>query len=194
VAFLKNINTSNLPDADLVILYKESNDLSILGELYQRHMDLIYGVCLKYLKEPELAKDSVMAIFEELIQKLKKHEVAHFKAWLHQLARNHCLMYLRSPRNKNSLALPEELMQSAETEHLNAVMEKEQNLNDMSRCLETLGAEQRTVIEAFYLQERSYQEISQASGIDWNKVRSLIQNGRRNLRICIEKLNANNIN
>ncbi|MFM7671737.1 MAG: RNA polymerase sigma factor [Bacteroidota bacterium] len=188
MAFLKNIETSGLPDADLVILFKESGDLSILGELYQRHMDLIYGVCLKYLKDPELAKDSVMAIFEELILKLRKHEVSHFKAWLHQVARNHCLMYLRSPRNKNSLPLPEELMHSVETEHLNAVMEKEKNLQDMSRCLETLNPEQRQVVEAFYLQEKSYQEIASDTAMEWNRVRSLIQNGRRNLRICMEKL------
>ena len=190
MAFLKNIETSRLPDADLVILYKESGDLTILGELYQRYMDLIYGVCLKYLKEPEQAKDSVMAIFEELTLKLRKHEVTHFKAWLHQLARNHCLMYLRSPRNKNSLPLPEELMHSAETEHLNAVMEKEQHLQQMSRCLETLGPEQRQTVEAFYLQEKSYQEISESTGMDWNRVRSLIQNGRRNLRNCMEKLTS----
>lgn len=188
MAFLKNIQTSGLPDADLVILYKESGDLSVLGELYQRHMELIYGVCLKYLKDPEQAKDSVMVIFEELTLKLRKHEVAHFRAWLHQLARNHCLMFLRSPRNKNTLPFPDELMQSVEAEHLDAVMEKEQHLQDMTRCLETLGNEQRTVIEAFYLQERSYQEIAGQTGMDWNKVRSLIQNGRRNLRICMEKL------
>lgn len=188
MAFLKNIETSRLPDADLVILYKESGDLTILGELYQRYMDQIYGVCLKYLKDPELAKDSVMAIFEELTLKLRKHEVTHFKAWLHQLARNHCLMYLRSPLNKNSIPLPDELMQSVEAEHLNAVMEKEQHLQQMSRCLETLGEEQRQTVEAFYLQEKSYQEISESSGMDWNRVRSLIQNGRRNLRNCMEKL------
>ena len=188
MAFLKNIRNSQLSDAELVVLFKESGDLNILGELYQRHMDLIYGVCLKYLKDPEQAKDSVMAIFEELTLKLRKHEVAHFRAWLHQLARNHCLMFLRSPRNKNSLPLPEELMHSVETEHLNAVMEKEQNLQDMSNCLEQLNTEQKQVVTSFYLEERSYQEIAEETGMDWNRVRSLIQNGRRNLRICMDKL------
>jgi RNA polymerase sigma factor (sigma-70 family) len=191
VAFLKNIETAGLPDEDLVILYKESGDLSILGELYQRHMDLIYGVCLKYLKDSEQAKDSVMAIFEELILKLRKHEISHFKAWLHQVARNHCLMFLRSPRNKQSLPLPEELMHSTETVHLNAVMEKEQHLQNMEKCLDTLGAEQQQAIRSFYLESKSYQEISSETGMDWNRVRSLIQNGRRNLRICIDKLSLN---
>jgi len=188
VAFLKHTRNSQLTDADLVVLFKESGDLAVLGELYQRHMDLIYGVCLKYLKDPEQSKDSVMAIFEELNLKLRKHEVAHFRAWLHQVARNHCLMYLRSPRNKNSLPLPEELMHSVENEHLNAVMEKEQHLQDMSKCLEQLNPEQKQVVESFYLQERSYQEIAEQTGLDWNRVRSLIQNGRRNLRICMNKL------
>lgn len=177
-----------MSDSDLVALFKEDGDLTVLGELYQRHMDLIYGVCLKYLKDPEQAKDSVMAIFEELILKLRKHEVVHFRAWLHQVARNHCLMFLRSPRNKNSLPLPEELMHSTETEHLNAVMEKEQNLQNMSKCLEQLNPEQKQIVESFYLQERSYQEIADQTGMDWNRVRSLIQNGRRNLRICMDKL------
>ncbi len=188
MAFLKHTRNSQLTDADLVVLFKESGDLAVLGELYQRHMDLIYGVCLKYLKDPEQSKDSVMAIFEELNLKLRKHEVAHFRAWLHQVARNHCLMYLRSPRNKNSLPLPEELMHSVENEHLNAVMEKEQHLQDMSKCLEQLNPEQKQVVESFYLQERSYQEIAEQTGLDWNRVRSLIQNGRRNLRICMDKL------
>ena len=188
MAFLKHIRNSQLTDADLVVLYKESGDLAVLGELYQRHMDLIYGVCLKYLKDPEQSKDSVMAIFEELTLKLRKHEVAHFRAWLHQVARNHCLMYLRSPRNKNSLPLPEELMHSVENEHLNAVMEKEQHLQDMSKCLEQLNPEQKLVVESFYLKERPYQEIAEQTGLDWNRVRSLIQNGRRNLRICMNKL------
>lgn len=188
MAFLKHTRNSQLTDADLVVLFKESGDLAVLGELYQRHMDLIYGVCLKYLKDPEQSKDSVMAIFEELNLKLRKHEVAHFRAWLHQVARNHCLMYLRSPRNKNSLPLPEELMHSVENEHLNAVMEKEQHLQDMSKCLEQLNPEQKQVVESFYLQERSYQEIAEQTGLDWNRVRSLIQNGRRNLRICMNKL------
>lgn len=79
-------------------LYKKSNDLQVLGELYQRYMELVYGVCLKYLKDSEAAKDCVMQIFEELILKLKKHEVDNFKNWLYQVAKNHCLMHLRTPK------------------------------------------------------------------------------------------------
>jgi RNA polymerase sigma-70 factor (ECF subfamily) len=87
VAFVKNISASPLPDKELVQLYKETNDLKVLGDLYQRYMDMLYGVCLKYFKDTEIAKDAVLSIFEELVTKLQKHEVENFKAWVYQVAK-----------------------------------------------------------------------------------------------------------
>jgi RNA polymerase sigma factor (sigma-70 family) len=187
VPFLKNISPSPLTDQELVALYKRSDDLSALGELYQRYMDLVYGVCLKYFKEPETAKDSVMQIFEELVSKLKKHEVENFRAWLHQLAKNHCLMYLRTPRNLKTVEFKTELVQSEENVHLNGVLEKEENFKKLEYCLATLTGDQQAVIRLFYLERKCYNEIVKITGLDWNHVRSFIQNGRRNLKICMEK-------
>ena len=192
MAFIKNIAQSPAPgsplsDKELVALYKESGDLALLGELYQRYMDLVYGVCLKYYKEPETAKDSVMQIFEELVTKLKKHEVDNFRAWLHQLAKNHCLMQLRTPKNMKTVEFKIDLVQSEENVHLNGVLEKEENLQKMELCLNTLVSEQREAIRLFYLEGKCYNEIVEITGQEWNQVRSLIQNGRRNLKICMEK-------
>src|SRR5688572_11762373 len=110
LSFLKNISTDSSPDKELVVLYKQSGDLSVLGELYQRYMELVYGVCLKYFKDPETARDGVMQIFEELVSKLKKHDVENFRGWLHQLAKNHCLMQLRTPKNLKTVELKTDLM------------------------------------------------------------------------------------
>ena len=114
MSFLKNISSGSLTDTELVALYKQSEDLSVLGELYQRYMDLVYGVCLKYFKEPEAAKDGVMLIFEELVSKLKKHEVENFRGWLHQVAKNHCLMQLRTPKNLKTVEFKSDLVQNEE--------------------------------------------------------------------------------
>lgn len=187
MTFLRNIPKNDATDNDLVLRYRQSGDLSVLGDLYQRYMDLVYGVCLKYFKEPERARDSVMMIFEELISKLKKHEVDNFKSWLYQLAKNHCLMQLRSPKNLKTVEINADLMQSAENVHLNGVLEKEENLKKMEHCLETLENEQRQSIQLFYLEGKCYNEIVALTGIEWNRVRSLIQNGRRNLKNCMDK-------
>jgi RNA polymerase sigma-70 factor (ECF subfamily) len=150
-------------------------------------MELVYGVCLKYLKDSESAKDAVMHIFEELVQKLHKHEVEYFKSWLYTVARNHCLMRLRTPRNLKTVELHPSLMQSDDEKHLNGAVQKEQDLEKMEKCLQTLSGEQKQTVELFYLQNKCYHEIAEITGKDWNKIKSLIQNGRRNLKICMEK-------
>ena len=187
MAFLKNISSTNQSDTELVLAYRQSGDLKVLGDLYQRYMELVYGVCLKYLKESELAQDAVMQIFEELVSKLKKHEVDNFRGWLHQVAKNYCLMQLRTPKNLKTVALPPLLMQNEEDVHLNGVMEKEENFQKLEKCIASLSDEQRTMIKLFYLDGKCYNEIVEITGLEWNHVRSSIQNGRRNLKLCMEK-------
>jgi RNA polymerase sigma-70 factor (ECF subfamily) len=186
LAFIRNISHSSLADKELVALYKEKGDMAVLGELYQRYMDLVYGVCLKYFKDSEQSKDSVMQIFEELVVKLKKHEVDNFKGWLHQVAKNYCLMQLRTPRNMKTVEFKGELVQSEEIVHLNGVLEKEENFKRLEFCLGTLTEQQREAIRLFYLEGKCYNEIVEITGQEWNQVRSFIQNGRRNLKICMD--------
>ena len=149
-------------------------------------MELVYGVCLKYYKDPETAKDSVMQIFEELLPKLRKHEVENFKPWLHQVAKNHCLMQLRTPKNMKTVEFKYELVQSEDNVHLNGVLEKEENFKKLEFCLGTLTNEQRETVKLFYLDGKCYNEIVEITGLEWNQVRSFIQNGRRNLKLCME--------
>lgn len=187
VSFLKNISPSPLTDKELVAHYKGSGDLAMLGELYQRYMELVYGVCLKYFKDPDTAKDGVMQVFEELIVKLKKYEVENFRGWLHQVAKNYCLMQLRTPRNLKTVEFKTELVQSEENVHLDGILEKEENFKRLEYCLDTLAGPQQQVIRLFYLEGKCYDEIVEITGQAWNQVRSFIQNGRRNLKICMEK-------
>ena len=186
MAFLKNIPDNELPDKELVSLFRTSGNMEVLAVLFQRYMELLYGVCLKYLKQPEAAKDAVMQIFEELVQKLPKHEVDNFKSWLYTLAKNYCLMQLRTPKNLKTTEFNPDSMQLEEEMHLNGVLLKEENLQKLERCLQTLSQEQKQTVELFYLQNKCYKEIAAITGIEWNKVRSFIQNGRRNLKICME--------
>ena len=187
MAFIKNISTSELPDKDLAERFRSTGDMEVLAVLFQRYMDLLYGVCLKYLKNPEPARDAVMQIFEELVQKLPKHEVDNFKSWLYTLAKNYCLMQLRTPKNLKTVEFKADGMQLEEEVHLNGVLSREENLQKLESCLQTLVHEQKVTVELFYLQNKCYKEIAEATGLEWNKVRSHIQNGRRNLKICMEK-------
>jgi RNA polymerase sigma factor (sigma-70 family) len=186
LTFLRNI-LPNDTDKELVAAFKQSGNMEYLSSLYQRYMDLVFGVCLKYFKDAERSKDAVMDIFEELNNKLRQHEVENFKGWLHVLTRNYCLMQLRSPRNMKTTEFNADFMQSAENTHLNGeVVEKEMNFVKMEQCLEALPQEQKETVRMFYLENKCYNEIAALTGFDWNKVRSYIQNGRRNLKICMD--------
>lgn len=186
MTFLREHDTNPLTDAELVLQYRQDGDVKVLGRLYQRYMDLVYGVCLKYLKEPDASKDAVINIYEELVSKLRKHEVEQFKSWLYTLARNHCLMELRKQKGKNTFEITEQFMQSGEIQHLEDVMQKEEQLNTMEECIKQLANEQKQCVELFYLQSKCYNEICEQTGLDWNKVRSHIQNARRNLKLCMD--------
>ncbi len=186
MAFLKNISSS-ATDEELVQLYKSNSDTNVVGQLYQRYMELVYGVCLKYLKHPEDAQDSTMMIFEELCKKLLKHEVDNFKGWLYTVSRNHCLMRLRSEKGKKPASFDMAFVQSEEDLHLNGVLEKEAAFQQLEECMGQLAPKQKAAIELFYLQGKCYNEISEITGMEWKEVRSFIQNGRRNLKLCIEK-------
>lgn len=186
--FITNISTDPQLDKELLKAFKQTNDIKYLSILYQRYMDLVFGVCLKYFKDAERSKDAVMDIFEELNTKLKMHEVDNFKGWLHTVTRNYCLMQLRSPRNLKTSELNIDFMQSGEPSHLlNEVFEKEESFKQLEACIETLPDDQKKTIELFYLQKKCYNEIAEITGFEWNKVRSFIQNGKRNLKLCIEE-------
>jgi RNA polymerase sigma-70 factor (ECF subfamily) len=187
VNFLKNKTDSSLADPEILNLYRQTGDIRLLASLYQRYIDLVYLVCMKYLRDAELSKDEVMNIFEVLITKLRRHEVEHFRPWLHTMVRNHCLMILRSRKHFETTPLDPDRMQSTDGLHLNGILEKEEKLNSLANCLEALPPEQRTTVTLFYLQNKCYKEIEQITGMEWNKVRSQIQNGRRNLKICMDR-------
>jgi RNA polymerase sigma-70 factor (ECF subfamily) len=174
-------------DSELISLYKKTNDLSVIGELYTRYTALVYGVCVKYLKDRDDAKDASMQVFERLIETLKGHEVENFKSWLYVSVRNHCLMQIRSKKGKfkeeiDVLDMENQFLLHPEEEH-----ELADNLEKLEACIKQLMEGQQECIRLFYLDEKCYKDISMVTGFDLNQVKSFIQNGKRNLKICMEE-------
>ena len=173
-------------DEELLHLYQSTHDLEWLSTLYLRYASLIYGVCLKYLKDRDDAKDAVMQIHEKLIESLLQHKIINFKSWLYVNARNHCLMQLRSVKGKIKEEISPFLMENGLAEHQEEVMEKEFNVVRLEICIETLVEAQQLCVRLFYLQEKCYKVIAEQTGYDLNQVKSYIQNGKRNLKMCME--------
>jgi RNA polymerase sigma-70 factor (ECF subfamily) len=180
-------------DEALLGQFRDSGNLDLLGELYSRYIHLVYGVALKYLSSREDAQDAVMHIFEKLVHEVPKHEVENFKSWLYVMVKNHCFMELRSrksdERRLEGLKTEQEFMESDAEVH--PLDREDEDLEDaLKACMEQLKAEQRTCIELFYFEKLSYSEIAERLDLDEKKVKSHLQNGKRNLKICLEENHA----
>jgi len=171
-------------DGTLLEEYRKSGNQKILGELFNQYIYLVYGLCLKYLKDREASQDATMRIYEHISEKLLSTEVTHFKSWLYMVSKNHCLMILRK---KNPEVTTEIFMESPDTMHLKEEkLDLEKDLISLEACIEELKEEQKLCVQQFFLEQKSYQEVMELTGIDLKKVKSHIQNGKRNLKICLE--------
>jgi len=183
----------NKTDEELIAEFSSSGDLEVLGELYSGYMHLVYGVSLKYLKNREEAMDAVIQIFEKLITDIPKQEIQNFRSWLHVVTKNYCLMHLRSVKSKNErlaewAADPQNFMENASEMH--PIDRDEPDMKDaINDCIERLKKEQKYCIKQFYYENRCYREIAVSLGISEKKVKSYLQNGKRNLKLCLEEKN-----
>ena len=183
--FTRPKNFDNAGDDQLLTSYRESGDLAVLGRLYEKYVPLVYGVCLKYLENEDVAKDAVMGIFEELINKAKQHDIKQFRSWLYVLGRNYCLMQLRQDKKMEMVKL-DDFMEFTPVLHPDD-NNKEEAMTALERCMDKLSPAQKQSIGLFYLNEKCYKEIVEVTGFSLNEVKSYIQNGKRNLKICLEK-------
>jgi RNA polymerase sigma-70 factor (ECF subfamily) len=177
-----------MTDQELLQQFYNDHNNDWLGALLQRYTLLLLGVCMKYLKNEEEAKDSVQQIFLKVIQELHKYKVEYFKSWLYMVARNHCLMKRRGKQGKFTVEINDRLAEKQEQEtDLQALLQNDLALELMADALKELKPEQQQCVTLFYLQKKSYLEVSNATGYSMLQVKSFIQNGKRNLKILIER-------
>lgn len=185
---MKEDKYGHISDQELLEKFYADRDNTWLGILLQRYTLLLLGVCMKYLKNEEEAKDTVQQIFLKVIQELQKYRVQYFKSWLYMVAKNHSLMRIREKQGKSTAELTDRFSATAqmETDRIQ-LLENDHTLSLMEEALKELNPEQRLCVTLFYLQKKSYQEVSEITGFSMLQVKSHIQNGKRNLRILIEK-------
>lgn len=177
-------------DEELIVHYQQSGDNQWLGLLLERHTLLLLGIAMKYLKDKAQAQDAVQQVFIKTITNFPKEPVQNFKGWLYILMRNHCFGVLR---NANFHASDEVLihLESPESKSHEEWMSDELMRQQMHQAIESLNAEQQICIRLFYIEERSYKEIMERTQFSFEQVKSYVQNGKRNLKIALQKLNPN---
>jgi RNA polymerase sigma factor (sigma-70 family) len=183
--------TEQYSDANLLDLYKKNKDTKWLGFLFERYALLVFGVCMKYLKQVNDAQDATQQVFEKAFSEIQKYEVVYFKSWIYSIAKNHCLMQLRGKGHQPVLmeSFPEDMLERTDSQTSLIQNENwlEQQSTELNQALQEISHDQKICIELFYFQKLSYKEIEQKTGYSFQQVKSHIQNGKRNLRIILEQ-------
>jgi len=178
-------------DEELAFAYFQTGNKELLGDLFEKHVKTVFGVCLFYFRDKDSAKDAVMQIFEKLITELRKTEVRNFQGWLSFVVRNYCISQIRKTKSNrfvNETYLDFEIREpNLEEEEKIASINEEVLLEYLQSCLHSLKPDQKVCIELFYLKSLSYQQISAKTSLSLNEVKSRIQNGKRNLKLLIEQ-------
>lgn len=183
-------NISHHTDAELLTLFRQTTQNQYLGELLERYSLLVFGVCIKYLKDQTSAQDATQQVFEKVIKEVVKYEIPYFKSWLYSVAKNQCLMQLRNSSNKIHYTAQEidDLELTAEDDSGLKLREYllQDKLEILQESLQNLNEDQSNCINLFYLQKLSYREIENKTGLTFQQIKSNIQNGKRNLRMMLE--------
>ncbi|MDU1889108.1 MAG: sigma-70 family RNA polymerase sigma factor [Dysgonomonas sp.] len=174
-------------DEELLSRFRDTGEAEYFQQLYERYIPLVYGLCLKYLQSPEQSQDAVVDIYENLSQKIQGYEIKIFKNWLYSVVKNHCFHILKENQKEIIVNFDSQLMESDSTFDLLSDNNDEEKENVLNQCLEKLPEPQRISIEKFFYENKSYVEIEDETGFHLKSVKSYIQNGKRNLKICIEK-------
>ncbi|NSL87509.1 sigma-70 family RNA polymerase sigma factor [Chitinophaga sp. Mgbs1] len=186
---MNNSEIQQLTDQELLQRFKADNNSEWIGVLFDRYAVLLLGMCMKYLKNEEDARDAVQQIFLKVLSDINRHEIQFFRAWIYQVAKNYCLMQLRQQHMKYKEEITDKNAGALEAEQEDQQLHQQKDLlmENMEQAMNLLNPEQRTCVQLFYLQKKSYQEIADQTGYSLLQVKSYIQNGKRNLKLLLEK-------
>lgn len=182
-----------MTDDELVAYYKQTGDRAVIAEIYNRYAYLLFGVCMKYMKNEPDAKEALMQVFEKLYESLRIYEIGHFKSWFYSVTKHHCLYLLTHSKEYSyeekdlSWKTPKEFVEFGDDLTLSGHLENEDLTKRLQKAMEQLKEEQRICVDLFYLKEKSYQEVQELTNFSYMQVKSYIQNGKRNLKILLSE-------
>lgn len=182
------------PDEELLVLYHYTSDNKFFAELFSRYVDMAFHTCLKYLRDIEASKDRVMDIFYQLLQKCKEKilRLVSFKSWLFIYIRNECTSYMRyrSSSQKQKSTYTNLILSNNYDDPSTRYGQEQLLLPDklaLFRALNHLPLAQQQCLHYFFFEKKSYRAIAQTTGKSIKEVKSHIQNGKRKLKIILQR-------
>ena len=176
-----------LTDRELVILLQQ-NDLTALGDLYDRHQRLVFRTALGITGDEQVAADLLQDVF------LRMHRFARhidpsrpLEPWLYRTTAN--LTYTWLKRHKRWLRPLEDVAEwlaGSKKQVPSYVVESTEEWKDIQKAVSSLSLQQRVVVVLYYINDLSLQEISEILDVPVGTIKSRLFYGRKSLKKYLE--------
>ncbi|MEZ5338167.1 MAG: sigma-70 family RNA polymerase sigma factor [bacterium] len=175
---------------EAIIRRCQAGDWSDYDRLVERHRRIVWAAIDGVIDNKSLIPDLVQESFIRAYRKMDTYQfMSSFSSWIFRLARNHAISYLRSKAAKlkstsiddnadDSVPISQRIAGGSEPA-------EEYERQDMRRSLDQILAQlpehYRAVLNLYYLQELSYEEIARIQDIPLNTVRTHLRRARQKL-------------
>ena len=186
---LKNRSTG-VEDADLIQGFLNGRERDF-DALVIRYKDMIFNLCLNITEDYDEAVDCSQEVFIKMYKNLHKFGFrSSLSTWLYSIALNTCRNRLSLSYRKRRVSMDgfENLHPAGDDADPQFLYERSEGERAVRKAVSMLPEEERILIVMRDLDERSYEEISEITGIKTGTIKSRISRGRHRLRGLLQEV------
>lgn len=157
------------------------------AHLINKYKNPLYATILRMAKNPHDAQDLVQEALIKVYEQLGRYdETGSFAGWMYRVAINHCMDEFRKKRYKmQQIEMEEGSIVSTDTPEL--IFFKNEESRRLERLIATLPEDERIIILLRYVNELSYQEISELAEIPLATVRNKLHRAKKKMRETVKR-------
>lgn len=173
-----------------------AGDVHAFRYFVETYQDMAYTIALRIVKNPVLAEEVVQDAFLKAFKNIKKYRrEAKFSSWLYRIVYHEALKTLKRQPQQTYLDPTTTQLSETRLSVLNEglkqlALAERQNL--IQKVLQQLKPKEALVLQLFYLNECTLQEMNEQTGISLSNLKVLLHRGRHSFYQCLERLNLPN--
>ena len=165
-----------------LICRAQSGDEGAFVELIRVYYPFVYAIVIRIVNNPHDAEEVVQDTFLNAYRGLAQYqEMAKFKNWLGEIARNRARSWLRKQRIDTVPIdeVSEQILQTEDSSDERLIRQEQREL--IRRAMETLSEKDREIARAYYLDGASYDELINTHGLSYNAIAFRLSRAKRQL-------------
>ncbi|MFV1885482.1 MAG: sigma-70 family RNA polymerase sigma factor [Balneola sp.] len=190
----KYAQVANYSDEDLMEYFQHGKEPAF-NELVKRYTDRLHNFLFRYTHNHQDCEDLVQETFLRVHKSKQSYErIAKFSTWMYTIALNLAKSLYKKKKRMQKVSIhkdetdPNDFEMNIEDNNIlqDEELHQKLSLEKLEKALMRLAPEFREVVVYRDLQELSYDEIAEITGVAMGTVKSRINRGRAQIQAMIE--------